>query len=265
MASSDSFFSKVHPIDTDHMAPLYVQLRDSIREAIESGKLQRREALPAEREISGRMQISRITVRKAIRDLVDEGLLIRQQGSGTFVASRVEKQFSQLSSFSEDMAARGRKVRNEWLGREIGAVSTDEALAFGISPGSKVFRFQRIRYAGDIAMAVEHATIASFAMKEEDVVEKSLYDAMAISGHRPVRALQRMRAVLFEAEQAELLELEVGAPALFIERRSFNAAGLMIEMTRSWYRGTPTISSLRSTEDEFSACSRCITSQQRVV
>jgi GntR family transcriptional regulator len=237
MTDETGFFSKVKSVDPNQPSPLYAQLRDTIREAIEEGKLQPRETLPAEREIVSRMNVSRITVRKAIAELVDEGLLIRQQGSGTFVASRVEKQFFQLSSFSEDMAARGFTVRNEWIRKDSGTITPDEALTFGLSPGSRVFRLQRVRYANEIPMAVEYATIAGFALKSEDEIGKSLYDALEAAGNRPVRALQRMRAVMFEGEQAELLRVAERTPALFIERRGFNQAGRMIELTKSWYCG----------------------------
>jgi GntR family transcriptional regulator len=237
MVDQIDFFSMVRTVDANQPSPLYAQLRDTIREAIEQGKLQPRETLPAEREIVSRMNVSRITVRKAIAKLVEEGLLIRQQGSGTYVASRVEKQFFQLSSFSEDMAARGFDVRNEWIRKDSGTITPDEALTFGLSPGSRVYRLKRVRYANNIPMAVEYATIAGFALHSEDEIDKSLYDALEATGNRPVRALQRMRAVMFEGEQAELLRVTERAPALFIERRGFNQAGRMIELTKSWYCG----------------------------
>lgn len=233
---SESFFNKVQAINPDHMAPLYVQLRDAIRVAIDTGKLQAREALPAEREISSQMQISRITVRKAISDLVEEGLLIRQQGSGTFVSSRVEKQFTVISSFSEDMAARGRKVQNRWLVRELRHITTDEALAFGQSPDSMIFSLARIRFADELPMAIENSSIAKFALTNELEDISSLYKSMQDTGNRPVRALQRMRAVLLDDQQAKLLDVANGSPALFIERRGFNAEGHMVELTKSWYR-----------------------------
>lgn len=237
MTETLDFFSNVKKLEASQPAPLYAQLRDMIREAIEHGRLRPRETLPAEREISSRMNVSRITVRKAITELVEEGLLVRQQGSGTYVASRFEKQFFQLSSFSEDMAARGLQVRNEWIRKEAGTITPDEALTFGLSPGSRVFRLQRVRYAEDVPMAVEYATIAGFALASEDDIDKSLYDALDATGSRPVRALQRMRAVICEGEQAELLRLDLESPALFIERRGFTNTGRMIELTKSWYRG----------------------------
>ena len=73
----------------------------------ERGVVRPEEALPAERDLASELSVSRITVRKAMDALVADGLLIRRQGAGTFVAGRVEKQFAKLSSFSEDMAARG--------------------------------------------------------------------------------------------------------------------------------------------------------------
>ena len=230
------FFERIRAIEPGTV-PLYMQLQHSIRGAIERGELKSRDILPPEREISSRLEISRITVRKAISGLVEDGLLTRQQGSGTFVAARIEKQFGLLSSFSEDMAMRGHKVTSTWLGREKVNISPDEALAFGLGLGAKVFRFRRVRCADGITMAVESATIAGFALPSEAAVQTSLYEALAKHANRPVRALQRLRAVLFDAEQARLLNVDPGSPALLIERRGFNSKGLLVELTKSWYRG----------------------------
>src|SRR6478609_7016500 len=96
------------------------QLQRAIREAIENHVLAPEDALPAERQIASDLAISRITVRKALDGLVEEGLLVRRQGSGNFVASRIEKNFAKLTSFSEDMRARGRIPHSEWLRRAEG-------------------------------------------------------------------------------------------------------------------------------------------------
>lgn len=237
MPKNSDFFVHIQLLKGDSPKPLYMQLQDSIRVAIESGEFPARFTFPPEREISEQLDISRITVRKAISTLVEDGLLVRQQGSGTFVTSRIEKQFGMLSSFSEDMTAKGREVSSTWLGREKANISTDEALAFGLSLGSSIYRFRRVRCADSEPMAIELTTLAEFALPNEMSVETSLYDALASVGQRPVRALQKLRAVLFDKSQAELIGVEPGSPALYIERRGYNSKGQMVEFTKSWYRG----------------------------
>ena len=95
----------------------------------------------------------------------------------------------------------------------------------------------RIRFADDIPMALEYSTISGFALPSLDAVDQSLYLALEAAGHRPVRALQRLRAVLFDGAHAALLGVEVGAPGLFIERRGYLEDGRPVEVTHSWYRG----------------------------
>lgn len=232
-----SLAKQIGAIDPVGRAPLYHRLQDRLRSAIEAHQLKPLEALPPERDLAADFAVSRITVRKALDGLVGEGLLTRRHGAGTFVAGRVEKQFAKLTSFSEDMAARGRIVRSEWLTKAEGTVTPDEALTLGLSPGTRVYRFARVRYADDLAMALEYATIAGYGLPKLDAVDTSLYAALEAVGNRPVRALQRLRAVLFTAEQAQLLGVEVGAPGLFIERRAFLKDARTVEMTHSWYRG----------------------------
>ncbi|MGH6782012.1 MAG: GntR family transcriptional regulator [Sphingomonadaceae bacterium] len=232
-----SLAEQIGPLDANSHAPLYQRLQQALRRAIESQTLKAEEALPPERELASEFEISRITVRKALDGLVAEGLLTRRQGAGTFVAGRVEKQFSKLTSFSEDMAARGRTSHSKWITRSEGAVTPDESLTLGLSPGTRVYRFARIRYADDFAMALEYSTIAGYGLPSLDAVDVSLYAALDEAGNRPVRALQRLRAVLFNAEQAALLHIEPGAPGLFIERRGYLEDGRPVEVTHSWYRG----------------------------
>ena len=216
---------------------LYRHVQDRLRSAIDSGAYRPEDAIPPERELAAELGVSRITLRKAVEGLVNEGLLLRRQGAGTFVTGRVEKQFAKLTSFSEDMAARGRSVRSEWLRRSEGVVTSDESLALGLSPGAQVYRFHRIRYADDLGMALEYTTIPLFGLPDIAAVETSLYAALDAAGHRPVRALQRLRAALFDQSKAKLIGVEAGAAGLFIDRRGFLKDGRPIEMTQSWYRG----------------------------
>ncbi|RYF95067.1 MAG: GntR family transcriptional regulator [Caulobacteraceae bacterium] len=232
-----SFADIMGTLDAKAPAPLYQQLQRALREAIQSNQLGPNDALPAERDMAETFSVSRITIRKALDGLVGEGLLTRRQGAGTFVASRVEKSFSKLSSFTEDMISRGRVPHSAWLSRSDGSVTPEESLTLGLSPGSPVYRFNRIRYADGAPMALEFSTIAAFALPSAQAVETSLYAALEKSDHRPTRALQRLRAVLFSAEHAETLGVTVGDAGLLIERRGFLKDGRAVEVTQSYYRG----------------------------
>src|SRR5262245_65171548 len=154
--------------------PLYQQLQRALRTAIEKRAVAPDDPLPPERDLARDLSVSRITVRKAIDGLVDEGLLVRRQGAGTFVCAKVEKNFAKLTSFSEDMRARGRKPRSVWLNRAAGTVTPEEALTLRSSPGTPVFRFHRIRYADDAPMAIQYATVIASCLTSLDDVENSL-------------------------------------------------------------------------------------------
>jgi GntR family transcriptional regulator len=232
-----NFSETIGRLDEQGRAPLYQQLQRALRSAISKNVLAPDEALPPERDLAEDFSVSRITVRKALDGLVTEGLLIRRQGAGTFVAARVEKSFSKLSSFSEDMISRGRKPHSVWLSRSAGTVTPEESMTLGLSPGSAVYRFSRIRFADEAPMALEYSTVPAFSMPSFEAVEESLYDALEKYGHRPTRALQRLRAVLFTREQAEMMRVAEGAAGLLIERRGFLKDGRAVEITQSFYRG----------------------------
>ena len=227
----------LRPLDEAHTLPLYQQLQRRLRDAIENRILGPDDALPPERDLAEELAVSRITVRKAIDGLVEEGLLVRRQGSGTFVSNRVEKNFSKLTSFSEDMRARGRKPRSVWLNRAAGTVTPEESLPLRSSPGTPVYRFNRIRYADEVPMALEYATVLASCLPSIDAVEASLYEALERTGNRPVRALQRLRAVLLTAEQAKLLKAQENDAGLLVERLGFLKDGRAAEFSQSYYRG----------------------------
>jgi GntR family transcriptional regulator len=232
-----AFSDQIGRFRDDNPSPLYLQLQQLIRDAIGGKVLKQGDAIPPERDLALEYDVSRITVRKAIGGLVEEGLLTRRRGAGTFVAERVEKSFSKLSSFTEDMAARGRKASSSWISRAAGQVNPEEAMALGLSPGAAVLRFARIRYADDEPMALEFSTIPGYCLSSVDVVGDSLYAALEQAGNRPIRALQRLRAVPFGGEHAKMLGVDPGHAGLLIERRAFLRDGRAAEVTRSYYRG----------------------------
>ena len=218
-------------------AHAYVRLRQAIQQAIETGTLESGHALPSERDLAEALALSRVTVRKAIAGLVEDGMLVQRHGAGTYVAERIVKSFSKLTGFTDDLRARGLKPRVEFLERSIGTVNPEEALALSLSPGAGVVRLRRLRFAADKPLALETTVVPQAILKDPKAVKLSLYEVLERLGCRPTRALQRLRAVALDADQARLLSLPTGSPALSIERRAFLEDGRAVEFTQSLYRG----------------------------
>lgn len=186
------------------------------------------------------MDVSRVTVRKAVQQLVRDGVLLQRHGSGTFVATqthRVEQSLSQLTSFADDMARRGMAVTSVWLDRGIYDASPEETVTLGLSSGGQVARVSRLRISDAMPLAIERAALSADILPDPQRIGTSLYAHLDRSGNRPVRAIQRIRAAGLGAADAKLLELPAGAAALHIERISYLASGRVIEFTRSIYRG----------------------------
>ncbi|MDY0872682.1 GntR family transcriptional regulator [Dongia rigui] len=220
--------------------PLYLRLKSLIRGAIDKGALTAQDALPSEREIASQLDISRVTVRKALTELVDEGVLTQKRGSGTYVTGqgqRVEQRLSRLTSFTEDMLARGLMPSVKWLQKTVASPSPDEAMVLALSPNERVIRLRRLRMADGRPMALELAVVPARMLASPDAVGSSLYEALQTAGIRPVRAMQRLSAESLSAEDAEALSVPAGSPALYIERISYLADGRAVEFTKSHYRG----------------------------
>lgn len=220
--------------------PLYVQLRKRIETGIASGFLAPDMPIPPERDIASLTGLSRVTVRKAIADLVEKRLIVQKQGSGSSVAPanpRVEQSLSRLTSFTEDMARRGFKSDIRWLERGIFLPSPDEVMTLGLGAGDQVARLARLRLADSRPMAIERAALPPDVLPNPLAVTESLYAVLEHSGMRPVRALQKISAINLSAEDSALLEVRPQAAGLRIERIGYLEGGRVIELTRSIYRG----------------------------
>ena len=221
-------------------APLYLRLKKTIEDAVQRGIIGPGDALPSERDIAIKADISRVTVRKAVQDLVKGGVLIQRHGSGTFVAprvDRVEQSLSRLTSFTEDMARRGMTVNSAWLDRGLFQPSPDEMMALGLSANETVARISRLRIANGTPLAIERASLSASVLPDPQAIGASLYAELEKSGHRPARAVQRISAANLGEADALLLEVPAGSASLNIERISYLASGKVIEFTRSVYRG----------------------------
>ncbi|WP_239019288.1 GntR family transcriptional regulator [Novacetimonas pomaceti] len=223
--------------DPDSRMPLYLQLEARLRHMIDSGQLRRGDVIPAERELASMTGVSRVTVRKAMGKLVQDGLVIQKTGAGTFVSGRFSQPLSELSGFSQDMRARGFTPGSHWLDRQHAMAGPDEAMALGIAPGTRITRLKRIRTADDEPMAIETAIVTARDLPDPSMVQDSLYAAFRARGLVAVRALQRLRAGLATQQEAQWLHLKPHAAILRIERRAFLADGRVLDVTYSTYRG----------------------------
>lgn len=220
--------------------PLYLQLQRRIAEAMSSGRLAPGSSLPAERDIAAMTGLSRVTVRKAVEALVASGQLVQKRGSGTFVAAKVERleqALSLLTSFTEDMARRGKSVESIWLSRAIHSPTPEEVMALGLGAGDRVARLERVRRSDDVPLAIERASLSTQVLPNPGAVETSLYALLETLSMRPVRAVQRISAANLGPKDAELLGVVPGAAGLKIERIGYLASGRVVEFTRSLYRG----------------------------
>ena len=153
-------------LDEANPTPLYLQLQQSIEEAVRKGSIKPDDALPGERDLAKQLGISRVTVRKAITGLVKKGVLVQRWGSGTFIAPqmRLEQPLSRLSSFTDDMSARGLPASTVLLSRSMGQAAPNELMALGLSPGEMVSRVNRLRLLNSIREATR--TVADFSRIE---------------------------------------------------------------------------------------------------
>src|SRR5215213_7971363 len=178
-------------IDRQSPVPLYHQLAEQLSHAITVGQLQPGDPFENEIAVAERLQVSRPTVRRAIQELVDRGLLVRRRGLGTTVAnSKVHRKF-ELTSLYDDLIRDGREPRTMVLTCEMG---TDDraASALDLASGTPLLHIARVRHAGDTPLAVMNNWLppAYSDLTCEELETNGLYAALRDRGVRPVVARQ---------------------------------------------------------------------------
>jgi GntR family transcriptional regulator len=219
--------------------PRYDQLYRHLAATIAAGEIAPETQLPPERELAQIADVSRVTVRKAMSRLVEDGVLEQRRGAGTFVRPtrlKLEQSLSALVSFTEYMRQRGKTSSSRVLRRGLFLPSPDETLALGLSAGERVARVERLRFADDTPLALEWSSLPTDILPDPDAVETSLYDVLRSLGTAPTRAVQRITAVNLTSADARLLLLAEGAAVLRIDRTAYLPSGRPIEFTRGLYR-----------------------------
>ncbi|MCS7220419.1 MAG: GntR family transcriptional regulator [Anaerolineae bacterium] len=227
-------------ISKNHPVPIYYQLEQEIRHRIEMGEWKPGDLLPSERELAERYQISRMTVRQALANLVNDGLLYRERGRGTFVARpKIHKRLSSLTSFTEDMRARGKLAGAEVLQLKLEPASPAVARDLAVPAGQPIVLVERLRLADREPVGIErsHLSFAGCeAIMREDLTG-SLYRLLKEKyGIIPTHAEERIEAGLCPAREAQWLGIHRSAPVLLITRVTYSQEGLPFEYVESVYR-----------------------------
>ena len=228
-------------LDNRSPVPLYHQLKNYLENLIATGDLNPGDRIPSESELGEKFQVSRTTVRQALGDLVNQGVLTRIQGKGTFIAQkRIQQQLGHLTSFTQDMQSRLSKPRSEVLRFEVVSSNIMVANALQIQTGDPVILLKRIRYADDQPLAVEVSYLPYREygpLLEENFAEASLYETLKKRFNiLAVRALQQIEAVSCPNDEARLLKIRRGAPILHINRTTFSQDDRPFETVESYYR-----------------------------
>ncbi len=215
------------------------EAREHLEELIQG--LRVGDALPPERALAADVGISRMTLRRAIEDLVAQGLVVRRHGAGTFVGEPKIAQPLTATSFSEDMRSRGftpgsrtLELDETWAGPRLGH-------RLQVSPGSRVLRVRRLRLADGEPMAIEtlHVPLDLVpGLAADDLEDKSFYALLARRhGIHLARATQTIEPTVTDEVESQLLGRPLHSPSFLFERTSWDERDRAVEFVRSIYRG----------------------------
>lgn len=231
-------------IDPSNVIPKYYQLANILRQQIENGDFQPHNAIPSERKLEQRYNLSRPTIRQAIDLLSRQGYLYRVHGRGTFVSPpKLQKGMLELTSFSEDMRNRGLIPGQRIL--EFGYVKPDSKTRRQLEildNEKKVLRIKRLRFGDEEPMGLQDSFLAldsAHTITQEEIEEKgSIYLILQEKfGIFPTEADETLEVTLATHEEAELLNIKEGSPLLLNERTLWSQDRKAIEFVRILYRG----------------------------
>jgi GntR family transcriptional regulator len=219
--------------------PLYHRVYLELTKEIEGGRLQPGDRLPSERWLCDELGVSRATVRRAIEELVADGL-VEARGRGSFVTGEaLIEPPNTLMSLSELGRSRGLEATARVLRRTTRPASIDEAETFAIAPGAELFELERLRMLDGVPISLDVNVVPLRALpgaEELDFTTESLYDALERAGRPLVRADYELEARAADAREAELLGLAPDAPVLYATTVAIGASGRVLDLGRTVYR-----------------------------
>ena len=241
MATIDVF---VGDYELDHASPVpaYYQLEEWLAQRIESGELAPGTRVPSERVLTERLGISRMTVRQALERLQREGHLVRRQGTGTFVAGPLlVGEIGELRGISAELADQGRSSRTHVLAVEQTAAPQLVRKALELGPRARAIRVRRVRFVDEDPLSLETSWLhprQCAAILDEDLSERSLTTVLVERcGCDLAHGRERISAIVLDEFEAEQLGTVTGAAAFRVQRTTWAASGIPIELAISILRG----------------------------
>jgi GntR family transcriptional regulator len=223
-------------------SPLYQQIKSLLMRSLTLGEWKAGEALPAEPELAQRFKVSQGTVRKALDALTADGLLVRRQGKGTFVATHAEAQVQyRFLRLMPDQGPREAMQRRFLDFRRLRAPA-DIARSLDLRAGDGVLQLRRLLLAGDTPVVLDDIWLSARLFKGLTAERLQAYRGPmyglfeAEFGVQMIRAEEKIRAVAAGAAEASLLGVAADAPLLLVERRSYTYADRPVELRRGLYR-----------------------------
>ncbi len=229
--------------------PLYRQVADRVAADLAAGDLTVGDRLPSERVLCARLGVSRVTLRAALHQLVDQGLVSAEAARGWFVAAVPSSGDpagpvlpSAVAGFTDNAVGRGQAVTSRVLLSQVRAATHDEADAFSTVAGAPLFELRRVRLVAGLVIAVDHSRIPADVrpgLLDADFTATSLYDLLR-SGTPPVvptGADYAVEALPASPQEAGLLDLPAGVPLLVATQRTRDQHGVVFELGRTAYRG----------------------------
>ncbi|NHF62342.1 GntR family transcriptional regulator [Microcella pacifica] len=214
----------------------YLEIAEWLRELVFNAAPGAR--LPSDAEVAARFSVSRMTARSAIQQLVNENLIVRRQGAGTFTREApLHRHEGLLMSFTADMGRRGLRASSRLITAELRGGSPPETAALRLPDGNKVVAIKRVRLADETPLALETAVIPPdyVSVLSTDLESGSLHDALTGLGHAPVVAHSWISSRLASASEAALLSVSTSEPLLVERRIVEDERGEPVEFTETAY------------------------------
>lgn len=229
-------------VTTGTASPLWAQAAAYVQAEIADGRLEPGMRLPPERELCARLDVSRVTLRKALGKLVADGVLESSHGRGWFVArSGARKDWpNSLESFSETARRMGLVASSRILRWEIAPATIDEGEELGIAPGTPVFHLERVRLLDDVPIAIDDSRVPTDlvpGLDDVDFSRASLYDELTKAGLDPGRAESTIEAREADEFVSANLSIPVGKPVLMMRQVVVDATDRPMFSSRILYAG----------------------------